>query len=282
MMTVGEKLAAARKAAGLTQEKLANELGVSFQAISIWERNESLPDTKHLMTLAGTLHVSLDQLVGEEIQRDWELKSPSFNAEHMYTYVKARAQAEGLKQTMAALPLMREKHKGQLRAAHTEETPYAAHPLTLACHAMAMGIMDDDVLATALLHDLVEDTETRPEELPVSEKVRNAVCLLSYNTYLKKGDDTDPEKKNGIKPVYYENIRQNALAALVKCMDRCNNLACMADGFSRKKMATYVAQTEEYVLPLLDVIKAVPEYNNASWLLRYQMTTLLETFKRLL
>ena len=56
----------------------------------------------------------------------------------------------------------------------------------------------------------------------------------------------------------------------------------MADGFSRKKMATYVIQTEEYVLPLLDVIKAVPEYNNASWLLRYQMTTLLETFKRLL
>ena len=38
----------------------------------------------------------------------------------------------------------------------------------------------------------------------------------------------------------------------------------------------------QYVLPLLDVIKAVPEYNNASWLLRYQMTTLLETYKRLL
>lgn len=281
-MTVGEKLAAARKAAGYTQEKLANEIGVSFQAISTWERNESLPDTNHLMALSSALHVSLDQLFGGEIQRDWELKPHSFSAEHMYTYVKARAQAEGLTQTLAALPLMREKHKGQLRTSRTAETPYAAHPLTLACHALAMGITDDNVLATALLHDVVEDTDTRPEELSVSDKVRDAVCLLSYNTYLKKGDDTDPQKKNGIKPTYYANIGKNSLAALVKCMDRCNNLACMADGFSRKKMATYVIQTEEYVLPLLDVIKAVPEYNNASWLLRYQMTTLLETFKRLL
>ena len=51
-MTVGEKLASARKAAGFTQEKLANEIGVSFQAISTWERNESLPDTNHLMALS--------------------------------------------------------------------------------------------------------------------------------------------------------------------------------------------------------------------------------------
>ena len=41
-------------------------------------------------------------------------------------------------------------------------------------------------------------------------------------------------------------------------------------------------QTEEYVITLLDVVKAVPEWNNAAWLLRYQMITMLEAFKRLL
>ncbi len=281
-MTVGEKLAAARKAAGFTQERLANELGVSFQAISTWERNENLPDTGHLMALAETLHVSLDRLFGEDIARDWELKPHTFNPEHMYTYVKARAQAEGMAQALAALPLMREKHEGQTRHSRTAATPYSVHPLTLACHALAMGILDDDVLATALLHDVIEDTDTRPEELPVSDRVREAVCLLSYNTYLKDGDDGDPRKKDEIKPAYYANIARNPLAALVKCMDRCNNLACMADGFSRKKMAVYVVQTERYVLPLLEVIREVPEYNSAAWLLRYQMTTMLETFKRLL
>lgn len=281
-MTVGERIAAARRTAGFTQENLANELGVSFQAVSLWERNESLPDTNHLIALSRVLRVSLDSLLREGAEPEWTLKPHTFDAERMYTYVKTRAQAEGLTQTLAALPLMREKHQGQKRSAHTIETPYATHPLTLACHALAMGVLDDDVLAAALLHDVVEDTETAPEELPVNERVRDAVCLVSYNTYLKKDEETNRDRKNEIKPVYYANIGKNPLAALVKCMDRCNNLACMADGFSKEKMITYVLETEKYVLPLLNVIKAVPEYNNAAWLLRYQIITLLETFKRLL
>jgi GTP pyrophosphokinase len=43
-----------------------------------------------------------------------------------------------------------------------------------------------------------------------------------------------------------------------------------------------VKQTEQYVLPLPGVVKEVPEWNNAAWLLRYQMVTMLEAFKRLL
>ena len=171
-MTVGEKLASARKALGFTQEKLANEIGVSFQAISTWERNESLPDTNHLMALSSTLHISLDQLFGEEIQRNWELRPHSFSAEHMYTYVKAKAQAEGLTQTLAALPLMRDKHKGQLRTARSAETPYATHPLTLACHALAMGITDDNVLAIRSNGNPTQLVPTR----------RNRMSLMSLMT----------------------------------------------------------------------------------------------------
>ena len=272
-MTIGEKIAAARKVHGLTQEKLANRLDVSFQAVSAWERDEVLPETRNLMALAKELEISLDDLLSGEEPPSWELRSPTFSPERMYTYVKARAQAHGLRQTLAALPFMREKHAGQYRdgIAHI---PYDVHPLTLACHALAMGIVDDDVLAAALLHDVVEDTGTKPEELPVGDRVREAVCLVSYNTY------DGPKAK--IKPVYYANIRKNPLAALVKCVDRCNNLSCMADGFTKRKMRTYVLQTEQYVFPLLDVIKEVPEYNNAAWILRYQMISLLEMAKRLL
>ena len=88
--------------------------------------------------------------------------------------------------------------------------------------------------------------------------------------------------KKDIKPLYYANIRKNLLAALIKCIDRCNNLACMADRFLKKKMETYVVQTEQYILPLLDVIKEVLEYNRAALLLRYQNVAMLEAFKRLL
>ena len=77
-------------------------------------------------------------------------------------------------------------------------------------------------------------------------------------------------------------IIENPLACMIKCIDRCTNLSCMASGFTKKKMTSYVVSTEQYVLPLIEQVKAVSEWNNAAWLLKYQMTALLETFKRLL
>ena len=273
-MSFGTNLAQARKARRITQEQLAQQLGITCQAVSTWERDECMPDTAHLSKLAVCLDVSLDSLLGTGVSRDWTLKEMTSDPERMYTYVKAKAQAAGLTQTLAALPLMRERHAGQYRKSMAERAPYIAHPLTMACHALAMGLCDDDILAALLLHDVVEDTATSLEELPVNERVREVVRLVSYNSY--------SGAKDAVKPLYYKNIGKNPLAALVKCIDRCNNVSCMADGFSRAKLAAYVAQSEQYVLPLLDVVKAVPAWNDAAWLLRYQLTALLETFKRLI
>lgn len=273
-MSIGEKIAAARKAKGWSQEELGWKAGVSTQAVSKWENDLSGPDKERLVTLSELLGLSVSELITDTPSPEWTLGSPYFDPERMYTYVKAKAQAAGLTQTLAALPLMREKHAGVNRDGSA--VPYCVHPLTLACHALAMNIADDDVLAAVLLHDVVEDTETAPEELPVNDRVREAVILVSHNTY---GGEKDKEKN---KPLYYGNIAKNPLAALVKCMDRCNNLSTMADGFSKPKMEKYVKQTEQYVLPLLDAVKAVPAWNNAAWLMRYQMVTMLEAFKRLL
>ena len=273
-MSIGEKIAAARKARGWTQEDLAFEVDVSVQAVSKWENDLSKPDQDHLVELSKLLGVSLEELLTDVPSPGWTLGSPYFDPDRMYTYVKAKAQAAGLEQTLTALPFMREKHAGKNRDGSV--VPFAVHPLTLACHALAMNIPEDDVLATALLHDVVEDTDTKPEELPVGSRVREAVRLLSTNTY---GGEKDKEKN---KPLYYRNIAGNPLAALVKCMDRCNNLSTMADGFKKDRMINYVKEAEQFVLPLLDIVKAVPAWNNAAWLLRYQMLTMVETCKRLL
>ena len=206
-MKIGEKIMLARKKKGWTQEQLAEQLQVSFQAVSLWERNESLPDTGHLVRLSRLLSCSLDDLLSEEAAPQWTLHARLFNEEHMYTFVTAQARALGLEQTLQALPLMREKHAGQTRKG-PEPAPYVIHPLTMACHALAMGIRDDDVLAALLLHDVVEDTGTALEELPVSGRVREAVRLVSWNSY----DLPEPE----IDGVYYGNIAKNPLASLVK------------------------------------------------------------------
>ena len=105
---------------------------------------------------------------------------------------------------------------------------------------------------------------------------------MTMKERLKIHRELERKNRERIMDGYYAGISASPKAALVKCIDRCNNLACMADGFTKKKMKTYVVETEKYVLPLLDVIKEVPAYNNAAWLLRYQIITMLETFKRLL
>ena len=57
------RLCELRKAHNLSQEELADKLGVSRQAVSKWERSESSPDTDNLIQLAALYNISLDELL---------------------------------------------------------------------------------------------------------------------------------------------------------------------------------------------------------------------------
>lgn len=57
---VGRQIVYLRKEKGLTQNDLGDRLGVSFQAVSKWERGETLPDTAILLDLANALGTSVD------------------------------------------------------------------------------------------------------------------------------------------------------------------------------------------------------------------------------
>ena len=63
-MTIGEKIKELRKKNDLTQEKLAEYLCVSYQAVSKWECGFSSPDLSLIVPLAKLLHVTTDELLG--------------------------------------------------------------------------------------------------------------------------------------------------------------------------------------------------------------------------
>ena len=63
-MTIGEKIKQLRKQNDLTQEKLADYLCVSYQAVSKWECGLSSPDLALIVPLAKLLHVTTDELLG--------------------------------------------------------------------------------------------------------------------------------------------------------------------------------------------------------------------------
>lgn len=62
-LETANRLVELRKSHGLSQEELAERLGVSRQAVSKWERAESSPDTDNLIALAKLYNISLDELV---------------------------------------------------------------------------------------------------------------------------------------------------------------------------------------------------------------------------
>lgn len=65
-MTFGEKIQKLRKEAGLSQEELSYQLGVSRQAISKWERDNGYPETEKIVRISKIFNVTLDYLLNED------------------------------------------------------------------------------------------------------------------------------------------------------------------------------------------------------------------------
>lgn len=61
-MNIGNKIRELRKQRGITQEQLAESIGISFQAVSKWENNIALPDITLVPVLASYFGVSMDEL----------------------------------------------------------------------------------------------------------------------------------------------------------------------------------------------------------------------------
>lgn len=63
---IANRLYEMRKKSGLSQEELAEKIGVSRQAVSKWERAEASPDTDNLILLAKLYSISMDELLSTE------------------------------------------------------------------------------------------------------------------------------------------------------------------------------------------------------------------------
>lgn len=62
-MSLGEKIKEQRKNAGISQEKLAEKLNVSRQAITKWETDKGIPDVANLIAISDEFGLSLDELI---------------------------------------------------------------------------------------------------------------------------------------------------------------------------------------------------------------------------
>ena len=82
-MDFGDKLKQYRLNEGLSQEQLAEKIGVSRQAITKWETKRGLPDVENMIILAEIFKLTLDELVLEEVKKQEE-KPTVFESETVY------------------------------------------------------------------------------------------------------------------------------------------------------------------------------------------------------
>ena len=273
-ITAGEKIRLLAKRKGKTmgdiailteQSRLADEIGVSSEVVSKWEHDYYRPDELNMELPTEKLGLSL--LEDEGSWGDGCL----FKEDHMSVYLKGRLDMARFPNSSKALSFAKEKHEGTFRKPEELGIPYIIHPFTMTCHALAMGLDEDVLLAALLLHDVCEDCGVAPSELPVCSEVQELVRLV-----------TKPKNKEDFsEAVYYNAILQNPKACMVKCIDRCNNVSGMALAFKSAKLNEYIRETEEWYPQILKVVKDVPEYSNAAWLLSYQIRSILQTAKQI-
>lgn len=271
-MSIGTNIKKLREAKGLTQEQIAEMLDVTFQAVSSWERDEYRPEFDTFVKLTEILEVPATAII-EDKSATFNTKEFIYNWEHMKTFVKTTAKNTGMNETLKAVDFAVEAHEGQTRK--KSDMPYIYHPLNMACHALSMGIKNDEIVAAIMLHDVIEDCGKSLDELPVSDEAREIVRLMTHAK-------TTDENRDEVMDAYYGALAENPKAALVKCIDRCNNLTTMSWGLSRERIYRMIAETDRYYPNLLKVVKNTPELNNAAWLLKYQIESMIDIYKRLM
>ena len=262
----------------MSQQELADRVYVTQQTVSKWEQDDSLNDYSKIKAVAGELGVSFGYLANGTIP-EWVLNDEIFSPERMYTRMKTFAEEEKFDQTTKALAYAREKFEGKTRKTSVgaqKTVPYFIHPLMMACHAHAMGIRDDEVLAVILLHDVCEDCGVEAKDLPFDKSIIHSVDLLTKSK--KEGETEDEMDKR-----YYAAIEKDSTASIVKAIDRCNNVSLMALSFTDEKLREYINETEKFVMPLIRHIKqGDAKYNDAAFLITYQLRSSIETIKSLL
>ena len=138
-----------------------------------------------------------------------------------------------------ALAIAEKAHAEQFRKDGV--TPYIEHPMKVASFLYTVGIRDDEILAVALLHDVLEDTDVTVADLHeegFSVEVIEAVSLVTK----KRGYNNNE---------YYTAILNNPYATIVKLADRAHNLETLYN-FTQDKKESYLEETKTYIFPLLN------------------------------
>lgn len=191
-----------------------------------------------------------------------------YDEEKMYTYLRGFLRGADFTESEKALSFAREKHAGQVRK---DGQPYIVHPLFMACYAVALRGTTDDMVATILLHDVVEDCGVSLSTLPVNETVRRGVKFMTITPY--EGED-----KSTVKRRYYNELIESREALVCKGLDRFMNLSTAEGIMDEASIIKNIKETHEMLMPVLKQAKSrYPELHDTLHIIRTDLRVLYTT-----
>ena len=174
----------------------------------------------------------------------------------------------GMQMATKAIYFMAEAHKGQKR---DDGRDYAEHPTRIARMLLSLGVRDEATVIAALHHDTVEDGRTTLQT--IREKFGDDVALLV---------DLLTKNKNMSAEEYQRNLRRDKRAVLIKAADRLCNVEDMVDVFTSERLARYIKETEDVIIPMMKwARREFPEYTDILIILRDSINAILRVAKKL-
>ena len=145
------------------------------------------------------------------------------------------------------------KHRDQRRK-DKHVSPYIIHPISVALAITQIGGVDDpEILAAALLHDTLEDTETTPEELEAEFGKKVCEYVLDVSD-----DKTLPKDERKIRQIEHAKKISKG-AALIKLGDKISNVT---DVINSPPVDWDINRRKEYLDWAEKVIKNCPKVND--------------------
>ncbi len=150
------------------------------------------------------------------------------------------------------------KHRNQRRK-DSFKSPYINHPIDVASLLWEVGgVRDVHVLLAAILHDTIEDTHTRPDEVRdnFGDEVLSLVLEVTDDKSLPKPD----RKRLQIETAPYKSVG----AKLIRLADKCCNVRDIVstppDNWSLERRREYLLWTEQVVVGLRGANAALEEH----------------------
>jgi (p)ppGpp synthase/HD superfamily hydrolase len=175
----------------------------------------------------------------------------SVNRDDFFERIQDRPQVE-LETLQVAYWLAKDAHREQRRDSGER---YFEHPRRVAIELVNLGFTDTRSLVAALTHDVIEDTDCPPfiyvrllgaEAWRRCERLSKVIATHDPVTGGLLGKIKKPAE------TYFNELREDLICAPVKCADRLDNLKSCGANWEVERIARYVLETEERILPLAD------------------------------